>query len=238
MIYLNGEQATKKWLAGKLEHVIWSNDEKEIIRQVERSKEYGFRVVFSPNHHWHSLVHDLLNGTGIIMSTPINFPDGRMPCAAIGKQAEIAYKAGCRSVDMRPDMDAWEMRDWGKLTDSVRAVVDNFGDGEVKVMANCNGSLDDMYAMCDAIKAGGATHIKAYEQSSAACPLNRIELLRKKCDELNIGLKASGNGKYWTTAICMGVFAAGADYVSASNTFDIVDDLPYFESVYSHYHFE
>ncbi len=104
------------------------------IDQVNRSKEYGFRVVFSPNHHWHSLVHDLLDGSGIIMSTPINFPDGKQPCGAIAKQAEIAYKAGCRSVDMRPDMDAFEMRDWDKLADSVRAVVENFGDGEVKAI--------------------------------------------------------------------------------------------------------
>lgn len=232
---LNGETITKKWLAGRLEHVIWSNSEREITDQVKRSREYGFRVVFSPNHHWHSLVRDLLDGSGIIMSTPINFPEGKQPCGAIAKQAEIAYKAGCRSVDMRPDMDAFEMRDWNRLADSVRAVVENFGDGEVKAMANCNGSLEDMYAMCEAIKKGGATHIKAYDQKAVGCPLNRIRLLRKKCDELGIGLKASGNGKYWTTAICMGVYAAGADYVSASNTFEIVDDLPAFEEIYAKY---
>ena len=67
--------------------------------------------------------------------------------------------------------------------------------------------------------------------------MNRIEMLRKKCDEVGVELKASGNGKYWTTAICMGAFAAGAQCVSASNTFQIVDDLPVFERLYSKYQY-
>lgn len=235
-MHLNGELVTKKWLASRLEHVIWDNDEKIITDQVTRGIEYGFRVIFSPSHHWHNFVHDLLAGSGVIMSTPINFKDGLMPAAAAAKQAEVAYAGGCRSIDVYPDMSAWAMRRWDLITEYVRAVRESF-DGEVKVLTMCNDSLDDMYRMCDAIKEGGATHIKAYDYNRRGVPLNRIQGLRKKADELGLGLKASGNGTYWTTAILMGAYAAGADLVSASNTFDIVDDLPVFEELYSRYEY-
>lgn len=235
-MYLNGELVTKKWLASRLEHVIWDNDEKILTDEVTRGIEYGFRVIFSPSHHWHNYVHDLLAGTGVIMSTPINFKDGLLPAAAAAKQAEIAYEGGCRSIDVYPDMSAWAMRRWDLITEYVHAVRESF-DGEVKILTMCNDSLDDMYRMCDAIAAGGATHIKAYDYNKQGAPMNRIQKLRKKADELGLGLKASGNGKYWTTAILMGAYAAGADLVSASNTFEIVDDLPIFEELYSKYEF-
>ena len=233
-MYLNGEVVNKKWLAGKLEHVIWDNDENIIKEEVQKGIEYGFRVIFSPSHHWHHYVHDLLAGTGIIMSTPINFYDGLMPAAAAAKQAEIACKGGCGSIDVYPDMSAWKMRRWDLITEYVHAVSQSF-EGEVKVLTMCNDSMDDMLRMCEAIKEGGATHIKAYDYNKRGVPMSRIKQLRKKADELGLGLKASGNGKHWTTAIVMGAYAAGADYVSASNTFEIVDDLPVFEELYSKY---
>ena len=233
---LNGEQVTKKWLAAKLEHVIWDNDEKIITDEVNRGIQYGFRTIYSPNHHWHSLVRGLLDGTNILMSTPLNFYHGMMSPAAIAAESAVAQKGGCTAMDLIPDRNALAIGDWKGLAESVRAARDNFA-GEIKVLTNCNGTLDDMYRMVDAIKEGGASHVKAYDQNTVGCPMDRILLLKKKCDEVGLELKASGNGKYWTTAICMGAFAAGAQCVSASNTFQIVDDLPVFEALYSRYQY-
>ena len=56
---LNGEQVTKKWLAGHLEHVIWDNDEKILYDQVTRGIEYGFRTIYSPSVYFHEYVTDL-----------------------------------------------------------------------------------------------------------------------------------------------------------------------------------
>ena len=233
-MFLNGEQVTKKWLASRLEHVIWGNDEAFITSEVKRGIEYGFRTIYAPNSHWYGLVHDMLAGTGILMSTPINFYHGIACHEAIAAEAALCEKSGLTAMDLIPDRNALELRDWKSLADSIRAARDNFS-GEIKVLTNCNDSLDVMYHMVDAIKEGGASHVKAYDQNKIGCPMHRIQLLKKKCDEVGLELKASGNGKYWTTAICMGAYAAGAQCVSASNTFQIVDDLPIFEELYGKY---
>lgn len=233
---LNGELVTKKWLAARIEHVIWGNDEKFITEEVKRGIEYGFRTIYAPNHHWYGLVRELLNGTDILMSTPLNFYHGNASHASIAAEAALCEKSGLTAMDLIPDRNALEMRDWQKLADSIRAARDNFS-GEIKVLTNCNESLDVMYHMVDAIKAGGGSHVKAYDQNKIGCPMNRIQLLKAKCDEVGLELKASGNGKYWTTAIVMGAYAAGAQCISASNSFQIVDDLPVFEELYGKYSF-
>lgn len=231
---LNGETVDKKWLAARLEHVIWDNDEKVLEEQVNKGIEYGFRTIFSPSHYFHSFVADMLKGTGIKQATPINFASGLLPGASAAKQAEIAAKGGVNAIDLYPDMAAYEMRNWDALAEYVHTVRESF-DGEIKVLTMCNDSMDDMYHQVEAIKKGGGDFVKAYDYNKQGVPLHRIADLKKKCDEVGLQLKASGNGKYWTTAICLGAYAAGAVCVSASNTFQIVDDLPYALDLYGKY---
>ena len=222
---LNGETVDKKWLAARVEHVIWDNDKKILTDEVTKGIEYGFRTIYSPSHYWHSYVADMLKGTGIRLATPINFKDGLVPAEAAAKQAELAEKAGVNTIDLYPDMAAYSMRNWDALAKYVRIVRQSFS-GEIKVLTMCNDSLDDMYHQVEAIKEGGADFVKAYDYNKLGCPLSRIKQLKAKCDEVGLRLKASGNGKYWTTAIIMGAYAAGAECISASNSFQIVDDLP------------
>ncbi len=233
---LNGEQVTKKWLAGHLEHVIWDNDEKILHDQVTRGIEYGFRTIYSPSVYFHEYVSDLLKGTGIRHATPVNFKDGLAPGKAIAKHCEIIEKMGVDTIDLWPDMAAYNMRNWDALTQFVKDVRSGFS-GEIKVLLMANDSLEDMYRQVEAYKAGGADFVKAYDSNKVGCPMHRVRELKKKCDEVGIRLKTSGNGKYWTNAIVMGNIAAGAECISASNTFQIVDDLPIFEELYSKYEF-
>ncbi|MCI8327817.1 MAG: hypothetical protein HFI37_08615 [Lachnospiraceae bacterium] len=234
---LNGEKVTKEWLAKRLEHVIWDNDERIITEEVTKGVEYGFGVIFSPGHHWHNFVHDLLKGSGVVMSTPINFKDGLMPASGAAAQAAEAFKGGCRSIDLYPDMAAWKMKKWEDMAEYVKTVRESFPEGDIKVLTFCNDTEDDIKYMAEAIKKGGGTYIKAYDYNKQGAPMHRIKMVRALADEYGLGLKASGNGKYWTTAILMGAYAAGADCVSASNTFEIVDNLPIFEELYSKYEF-
>lgn len=233
---LNGENVTKKWLAGHLEHVIWDNDEKILHDQVIRGIEYGFRTIYSPSIYFHEYVSGLLKGTGIRHATPVNFKDGLAPGKAIAKHVEMIAKMGVDTIDLWPDMAAYEMRNWDALAEFVHDVRESF-DGEIKVLLMANDSLDDMYRQVEAYKKGGADFVKAYDGNKQGVPMHRVRELKAKCDEVGIRLKTSGNGKYWTNAIVMGCLAAGAECISASNTFRIVDDLPVFEELYSKYEF-
>ncbi|MBQ6385219.1 MAG: hypothetical protein IJJ38_03500 [Lachnospiraceae bacterium] len=231
---LHGEEVNKKWLAKHIEHVIWENDLEILTKEVEKGIEYGFRTIFSPSHFRHEYVAEMLKGTGIKQATPINFMNGLVPAEAAAKQAEIAQKGGVNAIDLYPDMAAYKLKDWKALEEYVRTVRKSF-DGEIKVLTMCNDSLDDMYCQVEAIKAGGADFVKAYDYNKMGCPMSRVQQLKAKCDEVGLRLKTSGNGKYWTTAIVMGEYAIGAECISASNSFQIVDDLPVFEALYSQY---
>ena len=88
-------------------------------------------------------------------------------------------------------------------------------------------------AIVDAIIEAGCTHVKSYDAKGVGIPMNRIQAVLKRLEGTGVKLKASGCGKFWSTAVVVGALNAGAEYSSMSNAPQIVDELPIFEALYS-----
>jgi deoxyribose-phosphate aldolase len=183
-------------------------------------------------------MYEQLKGTGILIGFPFDYPMGIPGFAGFksnvtrAAMAADAYEHGCRTADIYPNISAFANKDYKAVVESIKVILDNVGpDFESKIFVDCSGDIDDMYAMVDCIQEAGATHAKAYDKNKYGVPITRIKALRERLT--SAGLKASGNGKHWHTLITMGVLAAGADFISATNVPQIVDELPIFEDIFS-----
>jgi len=225
-------EITKEWLVSKLEYAPASSaQKKDLDKFIEIAKKYNFAAVTFPAPDCLEYVSEQLSGTGIKLCTVLDHPVGMASLKCRELMAKEAYDRGARGADVMANITAIHARDWKKVTESIKVIVDAVGpDFESKIFTNCNGDLDEMYGMVDCIQEAGATHVKAYDESRVGIPLSRIVELKSRLSTAK--LKASGNGKHWTSAIVMGAFAAGADCVSGSNMPQVVDELPFFEQIY------
>jgi deoxyribose-phosphate aldolase len=231
---LNGVELTKKVLASHLEWPgIRSADKLVIDAGIRIAKEYGFHAVYCTHTFWQKYMAEQLEGTGILVAAPFDHPYGMSDNKAKIAMAEAAYANGVRTCDLMPNMGAVENRDYKRLVESYKCVVDAFDDGEVKAFCDCTGPEDIMNMCIDAIVEAGCTHVKSYDAKGVGVPMNRIKNVLKRLEGTNVRLKASGCGKFWTTAVVVGALSAGAEYSSLSNAPQVVDELPLFEEFYS-----
>jgi deoxyribose-phosphate aldolase len=229
---INGTEITREWLASKLEYAPTSSAQREVVDKfLNILFQYKFSAITLPAPEILEYVAERLTGTGIRLCTVFDHPVGLNSLKTREIIAKEAYAAGARGADVMPGITAVNNRDWKAVTESIKVIVDAVGpDFETKVFVDCNGDSDVMYAMADCIQEAGATHLKAYDSKGMGVPISRIADLRRRLT--NAKLKASGNGKHWTSAVVLGVLAAGADCVSGSNMPQVIDEFPYFEKIY------
>jgi deoxyribose-phosphate aldolase len=229
---IRGEEVTEKWFASKLEHFIAGPVNKEKIdKLVDNAVRYGFRTLAFFDSNAYDYAYERLTGTGIRLGTVFDFQgDASLKTRAV--MAADAYKRGVRAADTMMDLSAIVAKNYKAAVQSIKVILDNVGpDFEAKVFTFCNEDSDLMYAMADCLQEAGASHCKAYDRNGWGVNMNRIRELRAYLTKAQ--LKASGNGKYWSGAIAMGAFAAGADCISASNAPQIADELAAVKEVYS-----
>ena len=229
---INGVEVTREWLVSRLEYAPYTGAQKEYLdKGIEVVKKYNFSAITFPATESLEYVAEQLSGTGIRLCTVFDHPVGLASLKVRALIAKEAYEKGARGADVMPSITAIQNKDWKAVTESIKVFVDAVGpDFQSKIFTDCNGDLDEMYAMADCIQEAGATHLKAYDSRGVGVPISRIAELRARLT--NAKLKASGNGKHWSAAVAMGVFAAGADCISGSNMPQIVEELPYFEQIY------
>jgi len=229
---INGIEVTREWLVSRLEYAPYSGAQREFLdKGIEVVQKYNFSAITFPATESLEYVAERLLGSGIRLCTVFDHPIGLASLKAREVIAKEAYEKGARGADVMPSITAVQNKDWKAVTESIRVIVDAVGpDFETKIFTDCNGDLDEMYAMADCIQEAGATHLKTYDSKGVGVPISRIADLRSRLT--NAKLKASGNGKHWSVAVALGVFAAGADCISGSNMPQIVEEIPYFEKIY------
>ncbi len=230
---INGEELTKKTLAAHLEWPGVRSAEKAVVDAgIKTAVEYGFHAIYCTHTFWQKYMADALQGTGILVAAPFDHPYGMADPIAKTAMAKAAWANGVRTCDLMPSLGAIETKDFKKLVESYKCVADVFEGGEVKGFCDCTGDEDVMNMCIDAIIEAGCTHVKSYDAHSVGMPMNRIEKVIKRLEGTGVKLKASGCGKFWSTAIVVGALNAGAEYSSMSNAPQIVDELPIFERLY------
>ena len=231
---LQGVELTKEVLAAHLEWPgIRSAAKEEIDAGIDKAIQYGFHAVYCTHTFWQRYMADRLKGTGILVAVPFDHPYGMADPKAKTAMAKAAYENGVRTCDLMPSLGAIELRDYKKLVESYKCVADVFEEGEVKGFCDCTGDPDIMNMCIDAIIEAGCTHVKSYDAKGVGIPMNRIQAVLKRLEGTGVKLKASGCGKFWSTAVVVGALNAGAEYSSMSNAPQIVDELPIFEALYS-----
>lgn len=220
----------KRELAKMIDHTLLGpTASTEGVRKLcAEAKEYGFAsVCVSPCHA--ALARELLDESEPKVCVVIGFPHGMSTSEVKGYEAEKAIADGADELDMVINVAALKARDYGTVSDNIRAVCVAAEkaprEALVKVILE-TALLDDAEKRAGAIlaKAAGADFVKTSTGfASGGATVEDVSLLREAVGP-SMGVKAAGGIHTYEEAVAM--IAAGATRIGASSSVAIVEGAP------------
>ncbi|MFZ9866525.1 MAG: deoxyribose-phosphate aldolase [Ilumatobacteraceae bacterium] len=182
-----------------------------------------------------------IRDVGIALCTVVGFPSGAHALATKSREASLAVMNGATEIDMVVNLGLVRDSCWSDIeaeVRGVRAAVDlavhdashapaSTG-GRITLKVICESAAlsdDELRATCKAAVAGGADFVKTstgFHKMGGATE-RAVAIMRETVGD-GIGVKASGGIR--TTAVALGMIAAGATRIGASATRDILAGLP------------
>jgi len=209
-------------LAKIIDHTILKPDatEEDVKRVCREARQYGFASVcvyqkFIP------LVVKELEGSLVQPIAVIDFPNGAGSPMEKAKEAREAIKLGAKELDMVIDKGAIKKRDYLKVLNGIRGVVEAATPCPVKVIIEA-GELDEIekVAACVLSKVAGAAFVKTSTGfGKGGATVEDVALMKKTVGD-DMGVKASGGIKTRKDAEAM--VAAGATRIGTSSSIAIV----------------
>jgi deoxyribose-phosphate aldolase len=196
--------------------------EGEVARLCEEAVEYSFASVCIPPCYVSSAARSLY-GSDVAVGTVIGFPLGYESSAVKAWQAEQAFQAGARELDMVIRIGAVRDEAYDLLQADILGVVEATPGALVKVIIECCLLEDDQKKrMVDIVVAAGADYVKTSTGFAATgATLDDVRLLSSAAAG-RIKVKAAGGIRDLTVfeAMC----SAGADRIGTSAGVAIVDE--------------
>ncbi|MGH2064712.1 deoxyribose-phosphate aldolase [Aerococcus urinaeequi] len=194
----------------------------EVIKGLELAKELKTAsVCINPQNV--KLATEILARTDVRVGTVIGFPSGAHTTATKVFETKDAYKNGAVEMDMVIDVGALKSKDYQKVYDDIKAVVDA-SPAVVKVI------LENAYLTKDEIKKGsviveeaGAHYVKTstgFAQSGSN--VEDLNIMRSAVSD-KVKVKAAGGLK--NLQDCLDAIEAGADRIGISITLEIMNEI-------------
>jgi deoxyribose-phosphate aldolase len=164
---------------------------------------------------------EYLKNTNIKIVTVVDFPDGDSSPIEKGKKAKIAFDLGADEIDMVIDVLALKDKDYNKVYQGIKEVVNNAKDKPVKaIIETCYLNYDEKVIACALAKVAKAKFVKTSTGfGKGGATIQDVVLLQKVVNG-QMQIKASGGIKTLDDAKLM--IAAGASRIGTSNASNMV----------------
>lgn len=206
-----------------IDHTILKADatEADVERLCAEAKEYGFATV-CVNSCWTARAAELLEGSGVGITTVVGFPLGAMSTAGKADETEVAVADGATEIDMVINIGRLKMGDDDFVRHDIAAVVDAAAPAQVKVIIECCLLTDDeKVRACELSVAAGAAFVKTSTGfSTGGATVEDVRLMRATVGDR---CKVKAAGGIHTRQEAEALVAAGADRLGCSAGIAIVN---------------
>ena len=183
--------------------------------------EYNFYSV-CVNASFIPLVKAFLGASSVKICTVVGFPLGATLARVKAYEAEQAAKEGAHEIDMVINISALKDKDYLKVKEEIKSVVDSISGLVCKViLENCLLTDFEIQVGCQLALQAGAHFVKTstgFEKSGAT--IRDIKLMRNAIEDC-MGIKAAGGIGDYSTALQM--IEAGATRIGASKSIQIIE---------------
>lgn len=218
---VNGSQMDRE-LAAIIDHTLLKPDasREQLIKVCDEAKQFSFATV-CVNSSNIPLVARELKGSPVKPIAVVGFPLGAATSQAKAFEAAEAIRAGAEEIDMVINIGALKSRDYKKVYEDIKAVVEASKPHKVKVIietAQLNN--EEKVIACTLAKTAGAAFVKTSTGfGGGGATVEDIELMRRIVGS-DMEVKASGGIRTKEDAEKM--VKAGADRIGASASVAIV----------------
>ncbi len=220
---ISGEDIRKR-IASFIDHTLLSSDatEDEIKKLCEEAKEFGFAAVCI-NPSFVKLAAEQLKQSRVKVCTVVGFPLGATHKEVKSYEAAKAVADGADEIDMVANIGALKGKNFRRVYEDIRGVVEASRDKVVKVILEM-GSLekDEKIAGCVLTKAAGASYVKTSTGFGKGGATVEDVALMKKIVGVRLGIKAAGGIRNLETAYSL--IKAGATRLGTSSGVSIVKE--------------
>jgi deoxyribose-phosphate aldolase len=218
---INGAKIDRE-LAATIDHTLLKPDatREQLIKLCEEAKQYGFATV-CVNSSNIPLVARELKGSSVKPIAVVGFPLGAATSQAKAFEAREAIRAGAEEIDMVINIGALKSKDYKKVYEDIKAVVEVSKPHKVKVIIE-TAQLNDQEKViaCALSKTAEAAFVKTSTGfGGGGATVEDVALMRRVIGR-DMEVKASGGIRTREDAEKM--IRAGADRIGASASVAIV----------------
>ncbi|MED3661518.1 deoxyribose-phosphate aldolase [Ureibacillus sp. FSL K6-8385] len=210
--------------AAFIDHTLLKPDAtKEQIKQLcEEAKKYGFASV-CVNPYWVKYCKRFLEGANVKVCTVVGFPLGATTTETKVFETKQAIENGADEIDMVINIGLLKTRDYERVKEEIRQVVDAAAGRLVKVIIEtCLLTEEEKVKACQLAVEAGAAFVKTSTGfSTAGATAEDVALMRKTVGE-QIGVKASGGIRSFVDMKKM--IEAGAERIGTSSGVKIINE--------------
>lgn len=210
--------------ASLIDHTLLKPDatEEQIKQLCEEAKKYRFASV-CVNPCWVKYCKSLLQDTSVKVCTVIGFPLGATTTATKVFETAEAIEQGADEIDMVINIGFLKARDYERVKDEMKQVVDAASNRIVKVIIEtCLLTDEEKVKACQLAVEAGAAFVKTSTGfSSGGATVEDVALMRKTVGE-QMGVKASGGIRNLSDMIKM--MEAGANRIGTSSGVKIIEE--------------
>ncbi len=217
-----GLHAVPKDLASMIDHTLLKPEatEDQVRKLCAEAAEYHFASV-CVNPGYVSLCAQLLKGTGVMVCTVVGFPLGATDSQTKADETRHAIANGADEIDMVINIGALKSRNYQKVEDDIRAVVQAASGKTVKVILETSLLNDEeKVTACKLSEKAGAHFVKTATGFGPGGATEADIALMRRTVRKDMEVKASGSIRDQATALKM--IQAGATRIGASASIAIV----------------
>ncbi|NGX29284.1 MAG: Deoxyribose-phosphate aldolase 1 [Candidatus Anoxychlamydiales bacterium] len=211
-------------IAQYIDHTLLKKDasKKEIEKITDEAIKHGFKAVcvfpeFLP------IVVKKLHGKKPLPITVVDFPLGEKSPDEKAKETQKAIDLGAKEIDMVMDFMALKNRDFKKVFDGIKAVVDTAKNIPVKVIIEtCYLNPLELASACTIAKLAKAKFVKTSTGFAKGGATSQDVLLMKYAVGDDLGVKASGGIKTLEDAKLF--IEAGATRIGTSASLQLIKE--------------
>lgn len=208
-----------------IDHTLLKADAKkeDIEKLCEEAIKYNFKAV-CVNPYYVELSKSLLKNSDVKVATVIGFPLGANTKEVKSFETVNAINNGADEIDMVINISALKNKEFDKVKEDIKAVVDSSNyRAVVKVIIETSLLTDEeKIKACELAKEAGADFVKTSTGfSTGGATVEDIKLMRKTIGD-KMSIKASGGIRDYETAKAM--VEAGANRIGASASVKIVEE--------------
>lgn len=211
-------------IASFIDHTLLKPEatESQVIQLCEEARKYSFASV-CVNPAFVALSAKLLKGSPVMVCTVIGFPLGATTSETKAFETRQAIAQGANEIDMVINVGALKSKDYAKVEEDIRAVVNACNGTTLKVILETALLTDEEKVIaCELSVKAGANFVKTSTGFGPSGATEEDIALMRKVVGPDLGVKASGGIRDTITTLKM--LKAGATRIGASASVAIVNN--------------